>query len=172
MWGKKKPNTYHDELDERVEHVLTTLALANTMAASAGEPQKGGSVGRAEKRGAMGRAGGQAAWTHTWDAACVSLEPRAALSSPAECFPSTETRPAVLNELSREGAHPIPAGAVGRAPMPGMEEPFGTTPVELSVLGSGSVQPVRSRRGGRVPVCVPAIRGENEDGEGHCSKRP
>ena len=65
----------------------------------------------------------------------------------------------MLNENAGEGARPIPAGATDRAPMPGMEEPFGTTPVARSVLGSGSVQSVRSRRG-RVPVCVPAIRGE------------
>lgn len=57
--------TYHEEPDERVEHALTTLALANTMEASAGEPQKGAGVGLADRRGAMGRTGrGAAARTH------------------------------------------------------------------------------------------------------------
>lgn len=42
--------------------------------------------------------------------------------------------------------------------MLGREEPFGTAPVVLSLLGLGPVQPVRSWRG-RVPACVPAIRG-------------
>lgn len=46
MWGVGgETNTCHDALDERVKPVLTTLALANTRAASAGEPQQGGAVG-------------------------------------------------------------------------------------------------------------------------------
>lgn len=149
--------TCHDELDEMVEHVLPTLALANTMEASVGEPQKGGGMGRAER--SRGAGGGQAARTHVWGAACVALVPRSALSSPSESSPSTEMWPAALNQSSREAACPVPAGAADQAPMLGVEELFATTPAALSVLGLGSVQPVRSRRG-RVPASVPAIRGK------------
>lgn len=88
----------------------------------------------------------------------VPLLPGAALSSPARSFPSTEMGLVALMESRGQGAQPIPARAMGQALMLGMEEPFGTTPAALSLLGLGWVQPVRSWRG-RVPACVPAIRG-------------
>lgn len=56
---REGPTTYHDELDGRVEHALTTLALANTMEASAGEPRKGvwRGVGVQRGEGPWGRRG-------------------------------------------------------------------------------------------------------------------
>lgn len=156
MRGEKNPTTYHDKLDEMVEHVLTTLALANTMEASVGEPREGRQRG---VRGGepWGRWGTDSMDPHV--GCCLCPTPKSCPFLSAKSSPSTDTWPVMLNESSRDGAHSITAGAMDQAPRLGLEELFGTTSVACSVLGLGLVQPVGSRRG-RVPVCVPAIRGE------------
>lgn len=145
------PPPHHNEVGEGVEHVLATLAHGRVGRRATG----GRSLGVWGEDRSPGADQGTDSTDLGQGVLSVPLLPGAALSSPARSFPSTEMWPAMLMESRGERAQPIPAGPCTDA---GMQEPFGTTPVALSVLGWGSVQPVRSRRG-RVPACVPAIRG-------------
>lgn len=83
----------------------------------------------------------------------VPLLPGAALCSPARSFPSAETWPAMLTESRGEGAQPIPAGPGTDA---GLEEPFGTIPVVLPVLGLSSAC---EQSEGQSPSVCPSNKG-------------
>lgn len=139
-----------------------TCACKHNGSISGRAPEKGGGVGWKER--SCGVDGGQTAWTHVWDAACAPL-PRAVLSSPAKSSPSTETWPVMLNGSSRNGAHPIPAGAMDQALMQGHNPG--------SALSAGfRLSPACKEPEGQSPSVCPSNKGGNEDGEGHCSKRP
>lgn len=109
-----------------------------------------------QRAGAVGCGTGQEPWG-SWGirtlVLSVPLLPGAALCSPARSFPSAETWPAMLTESRGEGAQPIPAGPGTDA---GLEEPFGTIPVVLSVLGLSSAS---EQSEGQSPSVCPSNKG-------------
>lgn len=143
------PPPHRSEVGEGVEHVLTTLAH-----------------GRVGRRATKGRTLG--VWREDRSPGAGQGTDSTDLGHGVLSVPPTRSCPFLssqklsqhwdvagnADESREERAQPVPAGPCTDA---GMQEPFGNPSCPFSAC-LGSVQPVRSQRG-RVPACVPAIRG-------------